>query len=288
MIRHLKTAAKHIRRSPYQALAAVMTMTLTFYIAAVFFLTALGLQVILKSFERQPQITVFFSDIKTEEEVKTLDDRLKQTGKVERTVYVSKEEALKIYHEQNKDDPLLLEMVTADILPASLEIVPKRPEYLEEFASILSSEPGVEDVIYQKDIVDKLLMWVKAARLAGISLVSVLGMVSVLVLLTVIGMKIALREKEIAILRLLGATSWYIRWPFLFEGGIYGLLSAVAAWGATYLTVLYTEPFIRSFLSGGPQLSAPPEFMVLVLAGMVAGGLVLSIIGSFLALIRYT
>ena len=288
MIRHLKTAAKHIRRSPYQALAAVMTMTLTFYIAAVFFLTALGLQVILKSFERQPQITVFFSDIKTEEEVKTLDDRLKQTGKVERTVYVSKEEALKIYHEQNKDDPLLLEMVTADILPASLEIVPKRPEYLEEFASILSSEPGVEDVIYQKDIVDKLLMWVKAARLAGISLVSVLGMVSVLVLLTVIGMKIALREKEIAILRLLGATSWYIRWPFLFEGGIYGLLSAVAAWGATYLTVLYTEPFIRSFLSGGPQLSAPPEFMVLVLGGMVAGGLVLSIIGSFLALIRYT
>ena len=81
MRNHLRTTWHHIRRSPYQAAAAVFSMTLMFFVAAVFLLAAFGVQMILHSFEQQPQITAFFSDIVTEEEIRQLDEKLKGTRK---------------------------------------------------------------------------------------------------------------------------------------------------------------------------------------------------------------
>jgi len=285
---HLSTAWHHIRRSPYQALAAVLTMSLTLFVATVFAASAYGTQLILKELEKQPQITVFFSDIKSEEDIRALDERLKQTGKVEHTVYVSKEDALRIYQEQNKDDPLLLEMVTADILPASLEISAIDPSHLEDLDAIVKEEPGVEDVVFQKDIVDTLISWTTAARITGIILVSILGTVSLLVLLTVIAFKIAMRQKEIEILELLGASDWYIRLPFLYEGSIYGIVAAILAWGATYLVLLYLQPVLASLLVGFTGvIIITPMIMVLLLGTMMGVGFILGLFGSFLALIRY-
>lgn len=284
---HFSTAGKHIRRSPYQAIAAILTMTLTFFVAAIFLLTALGSQAVLSYFEKKPQITAFFADTKTEEDIRLLDEKLKTTGKVEATRYISKEEALSIYREQNKNDPLLLEMVTADILPASLEISAREPKHLEDLAKILKEELGIEDVIYQKDVIESLISWTQALRTGGAILVSVLGTVSLLVLLTVIGMKIALRREEIEILKLLGATNWYVRWPFLLEGGLYGLIAAFLAWSASYLLLLYSTPFLITFLSGIPLLPVSILFMLGFLASMLVSGFLVGALGSFLALLRY-
>ena len=168
---------------------------------------------------------------------------------MENTVYVSKEEAFNIYKEQYKNDPLLLEMVSADILPSSLEISAKDPRDLEDLAKILNTEDGVEDVVYQKDLVESLISWTQAIRVAGIALVSVLGLQSVLVLWMVIGMKIALKSVEIEVVRLLGGTNWYIRWPFLLEGGLYGLIASFIAWCVSYILILYSTPILARFLS---------------------------------------
>lgn len=284
---HFSTTGKHIRRSPYQAIAAILTMTLTFFVAAIFLLTALGSQAVLSYFEKKPQITAFFADTKTEEDIRLLDEKLKTTGKVEATRYISKEEALSIYREQNKNDPLLLEMVTADILPASLEISAREPKHLGDLAKILQEELGIEDVIYQKDVIESLISWTEALRAGGAILVSVLGTVSLLVLLTVIGMKIALRREEIEILKLLGATNWYVRWPFLLEGGLYGLIAAFLAWSASYLLLLYSTPFLITFLSGIPLLPVSILFMLGFLASMLVSGFLVGALGSFLALLRY-
>lgn len=287
MINYLKTAWKHIRRSPYQSMAAILSMSLTFFAAGIFFLTALGAQIILSDFEKKPQITAFFSDYKSEESIRKLDEKLKETGKVEKTVYISKEDAFNIYKEQNKNDPLLLEMVSADILPASLEISPKDPKDLEELAQILQNEEGVEDVVYQKDVVESLISWTQAIRTGGLILVSVLGLVSLLVLWTVISMKIALKREEIEIIKLLGGTNWYIRWPFIFEGGFYGIFASFVSWGAVYTFLLYSTPFLASFLSGFNLLPVSPVFMLALLAGMLFLGFVIGAFGSFLALLRY-
>lgn len=287
MMRHLKTTLQHIRRSPYQALVAIGIMTLTFFVACLFFLVAAGSQVILSYFEKKPQVTVFFADEKGQDSIEKLMDKLKGSGKVAQIKFVSKEEALDIYREQNKDDPLLLEMVTADILPASLEISATDAKYLGELAEILKKEPLVEDVMYQKDVVETLISWTSGIRLAGTILIAFLVIVSLLMILTVIGMKIALKKEEIEILRLVGAGSWFIGAPFLLEGIFYGVVGASLAWGVAYLTLLYATPYLSPFLTGIPLLPVSLVFMLYLLLGMVLLAAGVGGFGSFLALLRY-
>ena len=202
MKHHLKTVFSHIRRSPYQSIAAIVTMTLTLSVASVFLVTVFVLQVIIGDFEKRPQVTAYFSDIKTEDDIRLLDQKLKDTGKVESTTYVSKQAALEFYQQQFSDDPLLLEMVTADMLPASLEVSAKDPGDLDELAGMLKNETGVEDVVYLQEEVDALVTWTKAIRAEGIMLISLLLLATLLTLLTIISMKIALRRKEIKILNI--------------------------------------------------------------------------------------
>lgn len=287
MKRHLKTAWTHIRRSPYKALAAVGIMTLSFFIASVFVLTATGLQTILHYFETRPQVTAFFKDEITTEQAEGLKVKLAKTGKIKDVTYISKEEALEIYREQNKDDPLLLEMVTAKILPASLEVSTVDLSYLKEIAQILQEEPGVEEVIFQEDIVQSLHRWTSALRKVGMVLIGALGLVSFLIILIIIGMKVALHREEIEILQLLGASSWYIRAPFVLEGVFYGLVGAFLGWGISYVCLLYSTPFLVDFLAGMPIFPIPIFFMLLILGVELLAGVLMGIFGSLLAVKRY-
>jgi len=287
MKQHWRTCWTHMRRSPYQALAATLIMFLTFFLATVFVLTAGGFQVVLRYFETRPQVTAFLKDETTLEQVDTIKARLAQTGKVKEAKYISKEEALVIYREQNKNDPLLLEMVTANILPASLEVAAKEISFLPEVAQILKSEPGVEEVVFQEDVVKALHNWTSTLRKIGIGLIGALGLVSLLIILVIIGMKITLRKEEIEILQLIGASPWYIRAPFIFEGMFYGVIGAILAWGIGYLLLLYATPFLVKFLSGIPILPVPIPFMLAVLGIEILAGIVIGSLGSLLAVRRY-
>ena len=98
----IATSWKHIRRSPYQAMAAITTMFVTFLLAGIFFLSVVASIFILSYFEGKPQITVFFSDKASREEATALESALAATGKTSSVTYVSKEEALAIYREPTK------------------------------------------------------------------------------------------------------------------------------------------------------------------------------------------
>lgn len=287
MREHWRTAWTHMRRTPYQALAAILIMFLTFFITTVFILTAGGFQTILRYFETRPQVTAFLKDDTTTIQVDTLKAKLAQTGKVKETKYISKEEALAIYREQNKNDPLLLEMVTANILPASLEVATNDLAYLNEIAQTLRVEPTVEEVVFQEDVVKALQQWTLNIRRVGIGLISIFGLVSLLVILVIIGMKITLRREEIDILQLLGASRWYIRAPFLLEGIFYGVVGAFVAWGLSYLLLLYLTSFVIKFFQGIALLPVSPIFMLTVLGMEIASGIVIGSLGSLLAVKRY-
>jgi len=287
MKEHLKTTWAHIRRSPYQALAAIGIMTLTFFLSTLIILVAAGSQALLHYFETRPQVTAFFKDEVKMDEVEKLKEKLNQTGKIKSLKYVSKEEALEIYKEQNKSDPLLLEMVTANILPASLEVSTTDITYLGEIAQILRQEPGVEEVVFQEDVIRALKNWTDTIRKIGLALIGFLGVVSFLVVLVIIGMKVALRKKEVEILQLIGATNWFIRAPFVFEGIFYGLVGAVLGWGAGILLLMYSTPFLVEFLAGIPILPVPLVFILAILGGEVLVGIIIGTLGSLLAVKRY-
>lgn len=241
---------QRLRRTPYQAIAAVFMMFITLFVMSLFILLVASTASLVGYFESKPQLTVFFNNDKEKSAIDSLIEKLKSTGKVASFKYVSKEEALSIYQEQNKDDPLLLEMVTADILPASLDISATSPQYLSEINEMLKKEEGIDDVVFQKEVVDTLISWASTVRKVGVIFIFFLIISTFFILLTSIGMKIALKKDEIDILRLVGATSWYIKKPFIYEGLIYGVIGATAAWAGSFLLILYLTPYASSFLKG--------------------------------------
>lgn len=291
---------QRLRRTPYQSIAAVFMIFITLFVMGVFLMMTGGLSAVLSYFESKPQLTVFLKDEKDKASIDQLVEKLQATGKVSSYQYVSKEQALSIYREQNKNDPLLLEMVTADILPSSLEISATSPQYLVELADIAKKEPGIDEVVFQKEVVDTLISWTSTIRKAGIIFILFLFAASFFILLTSISMKIAFRKDEIEILKLVGATPWYIKKPFIFEGLTYGFVGATSAFIAVSGIILYLNPFITSFLRGIPYLSLwqgtsltfyiwPPTlgvFLILWLILLLAG-LLVGLISSLFAVSRY-
>lgn len=279
---------QHIRRSPYQAAAAVMIMTLTTFVGLTFFLLSLGSQRLLTYLERKPQVIAFFTDAVTaEDQVSDLENQLRATDKVASLKFVSKDEALQIYKDRNKNDPLLLELVTANTLPASLEVSAKSVADLPPLYASLKKAPNIEEISYQQDVVNTLIGVLDKVRKFGIGLVGFLILTALFTILTIIGMKIALRREEIEVQRLVGASKWYTRFPFLLEGFFYGAVGAVASWLVLYGIIYFSTPFLLPYLSGLALLPVSPIFMLEVLAGTILTGGAVGVIGSFLAVWRY-
>ncbi|HVF69347.1 MAG TPA: permease-like cell division protein FtsX, partial [Xanthomonadales bacterium] len=204
-MKSVKTSWKQIRRTPYQALTAVFVMMLTFLSISVFSFIVFGSSIVINYFESKPQVTAFFKDEAKPEEITQLETNLRQTGKISSVRFVSKKEALEIYKEQNKDDPLLLDLVTEDILPASLEISTRKIDDLNSVSDALKGSPIVAEVIYQKDIVSTLSKWTNAIRIIGTSVIIVLALVSIFIMMMVIGFKVSQKRDEIEIMKLLSA-----------------------------------------------------------------------------------
>src|SRR3989338_2504723 len=142
-MKFIKSSLRNIRRSPYQALAAVLIMMLTFLTISFFTFLLSGSARVINFFESKPQVTAFFKNETKQSDINALEAQVKNTGKVSSVRFVSKQEALKIYREQNKDDPLLLDLVTADILPASLEISAFKISDLSGISEMLKGSPDV-------------------------------------------------------------------------------------------------------------------------------------------------
>jgi cell division transport system permease protein len=233
-------------------------------------------------------VIAFFNDtVTTLDQVKGLRDKLNSTGKVASVKFVSKDQALKIYRDRNKNDPLLLELVTANTLPASLEVSAKSVSDLPSLYGILKNTKNVEEISYQRDVVNALIGVLDKIRKFGIGLVIFLVATSLFTILTIIGMKIALRKDEIEVQRLVGASKWYVRAPFLLEGLFYGAVGAFFSWSAVYVLIYFSTPHLMPYFSGLNILPIAPVIMLELLGAAVVAGGIVGIFGSFLAVWRY-
>lgn len=284
---YIKFAKRNIRRSPFQAIAASMVMFLTFFVLTIFALLATGSEIVLKYYESKPQVIVFFKDASTEKDVTAIQNALQTDDRIVSTKYVSKEEALNIYKERNKKDPALLELVTASILPASLEISTQSPKDLTPIAEILRREPVISDVIVPDDVINTLTRATMIIRLVGSSVVAFLILFSTMVILMVIGFKIRLKRDEIEIMRLIGASTQFIRTPFILEGIFYGLTGAAAAWIISYLLLWYFTPLLQGYLGEIQLLPVSPLYMLALLGVELIVAFLVGSLGSYGAVRRY-
>lgn len=246
----MKEVFLSIKRSPYQSLASFLVLFFVLFLLSSMIFIVSFFQGLLSYLESRPQVTIYFQTNTKEEDIFKIREELINSGKVTSVKYISQQEALKIYKEINKDNPLLLEMVSADILPASLEIYAKKPEFLPQIAEYLKKIPSADEVQFQKNIVERLVSLTSVLRKISLVLMVYLVLMLVMVLMTIFYFKILQKREEIELLRLLGGRKGYIVRPFLKEGLFLGLFSTIVSFGIFLLIIFYFQPFLINYLKG--------------------------------------
>lgn len=296
---HFKTALGYVRRSPFQALSATFVLTLTFFVATVVSILVYSSSQLINYFETRPQVIAFLKDSASETDIANLQHQLENDPRVKEVKYVSKEEALSIYKKATSDNPLLGELVSPSIFPASLEFSVKDLSYAQSIIDQVKGENIVDSVGFTaalggesslKDVVSRLQNISNYVRIGGAVFVGMLALASFVVLLIIISMRMATRREEVEILKLIGATQGFIRSPILIEALIYAFSGVVIGWAVAFIGVLYLAPTVVTYFGEIPILPRDPlgliELFGIFLGIEAAAGIILALGGSMLAVSR--
>lgn len=296
---HLNTALSNIRRSPFQALSALLVLVITFFILTIISILVFSSHRLISYFETRPQVIAFIKKDTKNEDIARLQNKLQNDARVKDIKYVSKEEALEIYKDATSDNPLLAELVSPSIFPASLEFSLvnlaeadqviselKNGEIVDQvgFTANLGGEAGLSDTVSRLKTISRYL------RLGGGILAGVLVFTSLVVLMVIISMRLISRRQEIEVLNLIGATSGFIRSPIILEALIYGFLGTLIGWSLSTIAVLYLTPGVISYFQEIPILPKSALGLLQILGTVLFFELIISallaIFGSLLAVTR--
>lgn len=299
MKQHLKTSFDSIRRTPFQALAAISVLALTFLVSTLLVVTIYSSDKILNYFETRPQIIAFLKEEAEQSEIDSLMQSLQEDSRIKSVSFVTKEEAAEIYREATADNPLLGELVSPSIFPASIEFSVINLELVEQMISEVQGQEIVEEVGFTAsldngdalgDALQRLRSVTSYIRIAGLVAVAILSLTSFLVLMVIVGMRITTKKKEIDSLNLIGATPWFIRAPIILEAITYSLIGVFAGWLAAVVVLLYLTPSIVGYF--GPIDVIPKDvtqfFLLLgaIFAVEILIALFIALMGSMVAVSR--
>lgn len=285
---HLTHTWRHLRRSPFQSLIALVTMTISFLILTTFIFFNSGLNSVLNYFNTKPEITIFLKDGLDKATLESAQSEIASIPDIREVRYVSKEKALELYRELNKNNPLLTEMVTASILPASFEVSAYNPKVLEVVAQKFTAKTNlVDEIVYQKNLIESLMSWTNMLKNVAIITISFFGLVAFFVTSVVIGLKITNRKDEINTSRLLGASLFYVKKPFLMEGIIYGLLGSTLGYLITIIFIFYFKTKLNTFFAPAIFVSSDPTFYLVWFIIEFFIGFIVGLSTSFVVSKRY-
>ncbi len=266
------------RRAPLLSSLSVITIAFSLFAFGLFALVALNTRDTLDSIEERVEIRAFIQDGTTDETAKVATSDIAKFPEVLRANYVSKQQA---YEQAKADLADFRDIFEADVLPASVEIRLKpgfrTPQHVDAVAERLKQYDLFDDIRYGQEWVQKLHRLRVVATLVGTGLGLAFAFVSIIIIGTTIRMVVLARAKEIAIMRVVGATDGFIRLPFLLEGFIQGVLGGLLALGLTYLTNVAISRMLFETTFFDPQQSA-----IGVLSGAVIG-----LLGSAFAVGRH-
>ncbi len=237
---NFKRIKETIRKERMLSIANILIMTITFMVLAIFLTLVFASQSTLAYLEQQTQVTAFFDDEFTEDKIKALQKQIEADERILSVEYVSKQKALEIFMELNKDEPLLLESVSANILPASINVKTKQIEDLQVIAEELSKTKGVEGVKFFRDVVESFKAIAQVIYIAGFVLSAVFLFISYAAIVLLLRTYINRRGTELSILKLVGASNDYVRKPILAQGIFFSLISGLKT---TVLIFIFTGIF---------------------------------------------
>jgi cell division transport system permease protein len=288
---------QNFRRNWVMTLGAVITIYLSLLLVGVFLATGVIINSVVKSVEEKVTIQVFIKDGAATGDVNSLQQALLSDPLVGGVEYTSKEKALEKFKQDMKQSPEIIQQLEGNPLPASLDVTLKDPRQVQAMVDKIKANPlflkiadrpdnPEESLKYGQQVVKKLFAFTQVVRWIEIAFVIMLGAVSLIFINNTIRLAIYARRKEIGIMRLVGASNWFIRTPFLLEGVFQALIGAalailsVAGLQAAIMPRLGEAlPFLPVTMNG--QATAQIA-LILIIAGVFIG-----LLGSGLALRRY-
>lgn len=278
----------NLRRNLLMSIAAVSTVAISLLLLGGVQILGMVVGNMTRSWEAKVEVSVFLLDNITDGERQALVNQLSNMDEVEDVTYVSKEQAYEDFKEEWADQPAFYENLPPDSLPASLRVKLTDAKYSEAIATLVNGAPGVDEARFGGDIIRRLLKVNSLLRTITLVMSVVLMIASAALIANTIRVAIYARRDEIGIMKLVGATNWFIRVPFMMEGVIAALAGAMIAGAIVLLAnaVLFTRmgealPFLASVFSFS---SGEIASVLLVLAGV---GAAVGLVGSSMALRRF-
>ena len=283
----LNAAWQGFWRNPVMSLASTFTVGLMLLLFAFMLTTDRGLQAAAGILESKVELALFLDDDARVSDILDLRARIEADPAVDRVDYVTKEQAMKrlVDIAASRKDIQLVDVGT-NPLPASLEIKLARAQDAARVGAILRSEIGkgvVSEVVDNPPLVDKLLTVTRVLSIGGVAVLAMMLIVTLFVIVNTIRIAVHARRDEIEIMKLVGATDWFVRWPFVLEGMLVGMLGAVAALAVVLTAAGPITSSLVGFLEIVPlsfgsaflwQLAASVFGLALLVGG---GGAVLSV-----------
>ncbi len=293
----VRESAQNFRRNWVMSLGAVITIYLSLLLVGIFIATGFVVNSVVESVEDKVTIQVFIKDGAATEDVNALQEQLLADALVEGVDYTTKDEALQKFKEDMEQSPEIIDQLEGNPLPASLDVTLKDPRTVEQMVSTIKKnaifmnvadrpDSPEESLKYGQQIVNKLFAFTRVIRIIEVVFVVMLGVVSLIFINNTIRLAIYARRKEIGIMRLVGASNWFIRTPFLLEGVFQSLIGASLA----ILSVVALQAAIL------PRLKDALPFMAVTLSGtataqiavaLIVAGTAIGLAGSWLAMTRY-
>jgi cell division transport system permease protein len=298
-IRITKTGLRNFIRNAWLSTAATAVMTVTLSLVAVSYIANRALTSTIQGIENKIDVSVFLSDNDTPAQISAFKDQLQQQPNVESVTFVSKDDALAQYRQENASNPKLLEAVSEadNPLPASFNIQAKNPNNLQPIVNMVNSpaDKGLlstsgNAVSYsgsRKDTINKIVQTSNFLKATGLVASVIFVIISTLIIFNTIRMAIFTRREEIEIMKLVGATNWFIRGPFIFEAALYGIIAALFALVFVYLVVLNGAPKLGNYIDVGSITSFMQNHVILVAFVELAIGITIGTASSLVALKRY-
>lgn len=278
---------KSIRRNGFMSFASISTVAVALLVLGMFLLIFLNTNNLAKYLESQVQISVYMLDEADQEELAAVEEKLQGYEGVEKVTFISKEEAFEKFKERLGDQQQLLDSLGSDNpFPNYFDVQVDNPERIKELTPQISELPKVETAKFGQEVVENLFQLTKVLRFGGIMLVVFLSMATLFIISNTIRLTVFARRKEVLIMKYVGATDWFIRWPFLLEGMTLGFFGAVIA--NIMINIIYSgvQGKIHATLAFLPLLPSYPLLHYVSLFLLVAGTGI-GALGSYISLRKF-
>jgi cell division transport system permease protein len=275
-----------LRRNPLVTFAAISTVFISLFLLGGSLLVERQVRLMTGDWAQKVEVSVYLKEGVSEEEKTALHQKIQDIPEVEAVFYESQEEAWARFQELFRDQDELLASSSPEAMPESFRIKLQNPEDFPVISARLAGEPAIEEIRDERELLNKLLAVTGVLR-TGVMAVAVIMLLSAAGLIgNTVRMAVFARRKEISIMKLVGATNWFIRIPFLIEGMVEGLLGGlVAILGIFAMKFLFIDPlrgqvgFVPSWIDTGEIL-----FTVPILLG---AGVLIAAVASLLAMRRF-